>query len=90
MCAILSAVAVVTSSCDCHVMCRYFQCPPRHGLFAPLPKVEKQASAGSPANEGIYQREGEREREGGGGGEGGGRRERERERGRERGGGRVC
>ncbi len=24
---------------------RYFQCQPRYGLFAPLPKVEKLASA---------------------------------------------
>ena len=30
----------------CYV-CRYFQCPPKHGLFAPLPKVEKLATAGS-------------------------------------------
>ena len=22
-------------------VCRYFQCPPQHGLFAPLPRVEK-------------------------------------------------
>ena len=27
------------------LLCRYFQCAPRHGLFAPLPKVEKLASA---------------------------------------------
>lgn len=26
---------------------RYFQCGPKYGLFAPLPKVEKLASAGS-------------------------------------------
>ena len=26
---------------------RYFQCEPKHGLFAPLPKVEKLATAGS-------------------------------------------
>ena len=25
--------------------CRYFQCEPKYGLFAPLPKVEKLASA---------------------------------------------
>ena len=24
-------------------VCRYFQCPPQHGLFAPLPRVEKAA-----------------------------------------------
>ena len=25
--------------------CRYFQCEPKHGLFAPLPKIEKLACA---------------------------------------------
>jgi hypothetical protein len=29
---------------------RYFQCPPKHGLFAPLPKVEKLADSGAPAD----------------------------------------
>ena len=39
-------------SCDNH--CRYFQCPPKHGLFAPLPKVEKLADSGLPPEEGVY------------------------------------
>ena len=31
--------------------CRYFQCPPQHGLFAPLPRVEKVAGeAPAPVN----------------------------------------
>ena len=32
---------------------RYFQCPPRHGLFAPLPKVEKLADSGPPPEDGM-------------------------------------
>ena len=31
----------------CLIYARYFQCEPKHGLFAPLPKVEKLATAGS-------------------------------------------
>ena len=41
--------------CECAVamcLCRYFQCPPKHGLFAPLPKVEKLADSGPPPDEG--------------------------------------
>ena len=37
----------------CPYCCRYFQCPPRHGLFAPLPKVEKLADSGPPTDEGM-------------------------------------